>query len=130
MVTLPLKNPCPLQTLGIVHYCLLPGEVSRTCYAHWTSDQTHVILEVSEGDKKATSDSERCSWRELLHELEDSGMTDATVNSHDVKHATSSGEGLLFLFNKQQSTNRIVGKQLVWSAIVGYYLECRDFIRW
>ncbi|CAK9118383.1 unnamed protein product [Durusdinium trenchii] len=50
-------------------------------------------MAVSEGDKKATSDSERCSWRELLHELEDSGMTDATVNSHDVKHATSSGEG-------------------------------------
>ena len=61
----------------------------------WRSDLDQVVLEISEKDKRATSDSTPCSLRELFEELEDSGHVDFTVNCHDVTKPSAVGAGNL-----------------------------------
>ena len=46
------------------------------------TDLAPVVLEIPEEGSKATQDCERCSLRQLLNELEDEGLTDATLNGH------------------------------------------------
>lgn len=62
----------------------MPGEMARVMAAQWTSDQQEVVLEVpSEENGKNTVDSAKSTWRDLLKEMEDSGVTDTTINSHE-----------------------------------------------
>ena len=51
-----------------------------------------IILEVPEAGSKSTVDSEKCSLRQLLTELEDEGITDATVNGHDLRRPAADAE--------------------------------------
>jgi hypothetical protein len=55
-----------------------------------------VVLEVPQEGSKATTDSDRSTWRKLLHELEsEAEIVDATINSHELKRANcNSGAGL------------------------------------
>lgn len=62
----------------------MPGEMSRIQPVIWNSDLQQVVLEVPDESGKGTTDSERCSIRQLLRELEDSGTTDPSINSHEV----------------------------------------------
>ena len=59
----------------------------------WCNEQQHVVLEVPDGgeNSKATSDSERCSWNQLLQELEDQKVAEPTINSHDLLIPMSEG---------------------------------------
>lgn len=72
----------------------MPGEMSRISPVSWKSDQQQVVLEVPDG--KSARDSEKCTIRELLRELEDSGFTDPSINCHDIVAplAAEVGEGL------------------------------------
>ena len=74
----------------------MAGELARTCLITWTNDRSHVVLEISDEKSKGTSDSERCSWRALFHEFEDQGITDATINSHEMKAPVAGGGKRLF----------------------------------
>ena len=56
------------------------------------NDQAPVVLEVPEEGSKSTADTERCSMRQLLRELEDEGLTDATVNGHELKRPGAGSE--------------------------------------
>lgn len=59
----------------------------------WTSEEQHVVLEVPDGeDSKATSDAERSSWAQLLQEMEETNVTDVTINQHEL-HAPVSDDG-------------------------------------
>lgn len=49
-----------------------------------------------EGAKTCT-DSQVCTWRELLKEMEDSGTTDYSVNCHDVISEPVGHAGVLCL---------------------------------
>ncbi|CAK9070498.1 unnamed protein product, partial [Durusdinium trenchii] len=57
----------------------------------WHDDTVPVIFEVQEADKKGCVDSEQCSLRKLLQEMEDEGWTDVTVNSHDLTRPSAEG---------------------------------------
>lgn len=52
-----------------------------------------MILEVPESGSKATVDSEKCSLRALLTELEDEGSIDATVNGHELRRPSPNDSG-------------------------------------
>jgi len=43
-----------------------------------------IILEIAKTDTRATHDSEICTWRDLLKDMEESGTTDITINSHEL----------------------------------------------
>jgi len=64
----------------------MPGEISRTIVCQWTSEDNMVVLEVPDDNEasKATSDSDKCTWSELLREMEDSEVHDPTINSHEL----------------------------------------------
>ena len=50
------------------------------------------MLEITDPNKKKTTDAQICSWRELFADLEDEGHVDVTVNSHEVQKAPASSE--------------------------------------
>ena len=52
-----------------------------------------VVLEVPDDNEasKATSDSEKCTWAELLREMEDSEVHDPTINSHELLAPVTDG---------------------------------------
>ena len=67
----------------------MPGDMQRLMVCQWTHESQHVVLEVPDPGEnaKGTSDSERCSWSQLLAELQDQSqgkMTDPTINSHEL----------------------------------------------
>ena len=68
----------------------LPDDVARTCACRWDSDENKVVLEISEPEKKRTTDAQVCTWRELYMDLEDEGHVEVTINSHDI-HRVSAG---------------------------------------
>ena len=73
----------------------MPGDMQRLMVCQWTNENQHVVLEVPEVDGKGTSDSERCSWSQLLAELQDQSqgrVTDPTINSHELS-STRADEG-------------------------------------
>ena len=55
----------------------------------WKSDLSEVVLEVPGENGKGSNDAEKCSIRQLLHEMEDSGVTDASLNCHEVMQPLS-----------------------------------------
>ena len=58
----------------------------------WNSDLESVVLEVPQEGSKATTDSDRSTWRKLLLELEsEAEVVDCTINSHDLKRETHDG---------------------------------------
>lgn len=61
------------------------GELDRVMSCKWFHDTEQVVLEMADPSKKSTSDSEVCCWRTLICELEEEGITGATVNSHDLQ---------------------------------------------
>ena len=62
----------------------MPGELDRVMKATWTSDQQIVVLEVPDANGKGSIDSDPCTWHQLLKEMEESGVTDCSINSHDL----------------------------------------------
>ncbi|CAK9108659.1 Uncharacterized protein SCF082_LOCUS50563 [Durusdinium trenchii] len=54
----------------------------------WTSDEEEVVLEVPDESGKSTVDSSRSPWRQLLEEMENAGVTDTSVNGHDLVAST------------------------------------------
>ena len=46
------------------------------------------MLEISEPDKKKTTDAQVCTWRDLFKDLEDEGHTDVTINSHELQRVS------------------------------------------
>ena len=73
----------------------LPGEMDRVTTCSWTSPQTHCVLEVQEEGSKSSCDSERAPLQKLFSELEESGITDYTLNGHELVHPSmaESGQG-------------------------------------
>ena len=73
----------------------MAGEMSRIWPVAWTTDQQEVVLEVPDESGKGSSDSEKTTLRQLLQELEDAGITDTTLNSHEIHapHAAEVGQG-------------------------------------
>jgi hypothetical protein len=68
----------------------LGGECQRLFTVEWKSDLDMVVLEIPQDGTKATVDSDRSTWRTLLQELEsEAEIIDATINSHNLKHANS-----------------------------------------
>lgn len=51
-----------------------------TMACSWHSDTSEVILEVTEN--KTVADTDRSTWRKLLCEFEDEGLTDVSINGH------------------------------------------------
>lgn len=78
----------------------MPGEVARVLTCQWTSAAQHVVLEVpDEGENsKATSDSDRCSWTDLMHELMEMKVSDPTINGHELVGPLTD-EGVLLSFS-------------------------------
>ena len=70
----------------------LGGDLARLCAFSIEQESASVILEVPEAGSKSTVDSEKCSLRQLLTELEDEGITDATVNGHDLRRPGADAE--------------------------------------
>lgn len=62
----------------------MPGEVSRVLPCQWTSDQNEVVLEVPDESGKGVQDSALCTWSQLFKEMEDAGVVDPGINSHEV----------------------------------------------
>ena len=63
----------------------MPDEVSRVMTCQWTSENQSVVLEVPDDENsKSTSDSERCTWAELLAEMEENKVTDPTINLREL----------------------------------------------
>ena len=76
-------------------FTFLAGDLARLTAFRIDTDLAPVVLEVPEEGSKATQDCERCSLRQLLHELEDEGLTDATLNGHElVRPGAGSEHGL------------------------------------
>ena len=66
------------------------GECQRLLTVEWKSDLEMVVLEIPQEGSKATTDSERSSWRTLLQELEsEAEVVDATINSHTLKRSNN-----------------------------------------
>lgn len=61
----------------------MPGEMARVLAARWTSEKNEVVLEVPDESGKGLQDSDKCSWKQLFHEKLKSGVTDASINSHE-----------------------------------------------
>ena len=70
----------------------LPDELARTCACRWESDENKVVLEISEPDKKRTTDAQICSWRELFRDLEDEGHVEVTINSHELQRVSAGSD--------------------------------------
>ena len=73
------------------HSKSMPGELDRIMKAAWTSDQQTVVLEVPDANGKGSADSDPCKWHQLLKEMEESGVTDCSINSHDLHAPMASG---------------------------------------
>ena len=95
-LTPPKNNDLPVldQILGpnifffthtqntVIH---IPDAVSRVMTCQWTSENQSVVLEIPDDENsKSTSDSERCTWAELLAEMEENKVTDPTINLHEL----------------------------------------------
>lgn len=64
----------------------MPGEIARLMTCQWTNDRQHIVLEVPDEKEgsKATYDSARCTWAQLLRELEEGKVVDPTINNHEL----------------------------------------------
>ena len=51
-----------------------------------------VVLEIASESSKSTADAEPCTLRELLHELEESGVVDVSLHAHTVERPGPSEE--------------------------------------
>lgn len=72
------------------------GELDRIHQVTWKSDTDIVVLEVPQEGSKATVDSERSTWRTLLHELEtDADIVDVTINNHELKRLNAQDGSIL-----------------------------------
>lgn len=77
------------QDIELITVCkCLPGELCRIMAVRWTSDEEEVVLEVPDESGKSTVDSSRSPWRQLLEEMENAGVTDTSVNGHDLVAST------------------------------------------
>lgn len=78
----------------------MPGEVAKVMICQWTTATQHVVLEVpAQGENsKSTSDSDRCSWADLLQELTEQKVSDPTINGHELISPVD-GDGVLLSFS-------------------------------
>ena len=75
---------------------LVSGEKARIMSVEWTSDSDLVVLEVPQEGSKASTDSDRTSWKNLLQELEsEAEIIDVTINSHELKRMETQEGALL-----------------------------------
>ena len=49
----------------------------------WKNDRENIVLEVTE--QKSTVDTELSRWRSLIQEFEEEGLTDLSVNGHELQ---------------------------------------------
>ena len=63
---------------------LLWDELARIISCRWTSHMQQAVLELQKKDSRQTEDAEICTLRDLFSEIEEGGVCDFTVNSHDV----------------------------------------------
>ena len=52
-----------------------------------------MVLEVQDEGGKSMTDTEKSPWRSLLHEFEDEGIVDFTINGHTIEKPSSAAEG-------------------------------------
>ena len=99
----------------------MPGEISRTIVCQWTSEDNMVVLEVPDDNEasKATSDSDKCTWSELLREMEDSEVHDPTINSHELLAPMTDGGKEPSKIIATCNTNKI----MIWSWIEEWVLK-------
>lgn len=71
---------------------LCAGDKDRLLPVEWTTDTDLVVLEVPQEGSKVANDSDRTTWRNLLHELEtEAEIVDASINSHELKRSNQEG---------------------------------------
>lgn len=58
-----------------------------------TNDQARMVLEIAPESGKTTTDSEPCTLRSLLHEMEEEGIVDVGVKGHSCERPGASAEG-------------------------------------
>ena len=63
----------------------LAGDLARTTTFTVQSEMTQLIMEIPEENSKATNDADKCSVRELYHDMDEEGIIDATICGHTVK---------------------------------------------
>ena len=74
-----------LPPLAVILAPWRPGELDRILTPEWRSDQDHAVMEVpDENNAKVFNDSERCTLHDLLRQLASAGLTEVTLNNHDV----------------------------------------------
>ena len=71
----------------------MPGELSRIMTCEWHSENTHVVLEIPSQNEnsKATEDSTRAPWKQVLGEMEKESITDPTINNHELLSPMTDG---------------------------------------
>ena len=63
----------------------LAGDLARTTAFTLHSEMSQIVMEVPEENSKATTDADKCSVRQLYHDMEEEGICDATICGHSVK---------------------------------------------
>ena len=72
----------------------LTGDVwSNLIEFRTTNDAMKVVLEIAPESGKTTTDSEPCTLRNLLHEMEETGMVDVKLKGHSCDRPGASSEG-------------------------------------
>ena len=70
------------------------GDLSRVHTVAWRSPHDEVVLEVQDPNTKSVSDTDRSAWVQIFKELEESGITEYSINNHDlVMPAIADGPG-------------------------------------
>ena len=76
--------------------------LAHTVQCKWTNDQFMVVLEIQSENSKSTNDAEPCTFRELLHELEENGVVDVSLHAHSVERpgpSEETGSGASTIYN-------------------------------
>lgn len=58
-----------------------------------TTDSIKVVLEITPESGKTTSDSEVCTLRNLMHEMEEEGFVDIKVKNHSCERPGAGDQG-------------------------------------
>ena len=56
--------------------------LAYTISVKWASDDVKLVLECQAENSKTSSDSEVCTLREMVHDLEDAGFVDFNIHGH------------------------------------------------
>lgn len=88
----------------------MPGDpLENVVPFKFNTDTMLFILEVQSESSKATSDSELCTMRKLLQEMEEEGIVDTSLMGHSVERpgTQADGKGVVLLFDVSSVPNRV-----------------------